>query len=114
MIDRQKAIWALKELSSREEQERLWLSDGSSGEVGSFEEATCILFDDAHIGSAMKSGYLEREFSADVCNGFSILHKLIFRIPDNMAPKKMINHPDMENIRRASKSLLLLFSGEDA
>ena len=112
MINKQNIIWALESLSSREEQERLWLSDGSSGEVGSFAEDVCELFDHGFGGDAMESGEMEREFSADVCRGFRALELLIHRFPDNMAPKKEIDHPEMENIRRLSKSLLLSISGE--
>lgn len=36
---------ALDELSNRDEQCRLWLSDGISGEVYSFEEVVCTVFD---------------------------------------------------------------------
>jgi hypothetical protein len=39
----------LRELSSRSEQERLWLSEGGGRDGGSFVEAVCGLFDDSGL-----------------------------------------------------------------
>jgi len=90
----------------------VWLSDGSSGEVGSFTEDICELFDQGLAGDAMNSGEMEKEFSADVCEGFRVLHKLIHDIPEYIGPRKTMDHPKMKSVRRLSETLLLSISVE--
>ena len=110
MMNKQRVLWALEELSSREEQERLWLSDGSTGEVSSFEEAVCGLFD-ASFDSAIASGDLQHTFSIQFCNGIVDLRKAISHFQDELELKhidtvvEIINHPAMEDIRNICKSL---------
>ena len=90
----------------------MWLSDGSSGEVGSFTEDICELYDHGLAGDAMNSGEMEKEFSADVCEGFRVLHKLIHDIPEYIGPQKIIDHPKMKSVRRLSEAILLSISVE--
>lgn len=106
MIDMQLMIWSLKELSSQEDQERLWLSDGSSGEVSSFEEAVCQLFDDAHISQALESGSLRELFGDDFCTNVKTLDELVQSMPQNMAPEILLRDPSLLEIRRICKLLL--------
>jgi hypothetical protein len=44
----------LRQLSSRSEQERLWLSEGGGRDVGSFVEAVCGLFDDSGFSDIIR------------------------------------------------------------
>jgi hypothetical protein len=92
----------LNELCSRDLQERLWLSDGSSGEVSSFEEAICSIFDDGGVTRALESGRLP----SDLGKKFGELNKLIDKIPNNVHPSVIINHPAMEKIRTIAETIL--------
>lgn len=47
LANKELILLRLRELSSRSEQERLWLSEGGGRDVGSFVEAVCGLFDDS-------------------------------------------------------------------
>ena len=54
---RKNAIEHLRVFASRKEQERFWLSDGSSGYVSSFIEECCGLYDDCGVGDLLKLEY---------------------------------------------------------
>lgn len=101
MLTRTSVIWALEELSSRDDQVRLWLSDGSSGEVSSFAEAICGVFD----GGVSKE--LESEkVAANLKSSFGRLRALVATIPTDIPPQELIDHPKMEDIRRLSLELI--------
>ncbi len=99
--NRPTVVWALEELSNRNEQTRLWLSDGSSGEVSSFSEAVCVVFDGG-VTMALDSG----EIPTPLNSLFTELRNLIKKIPADVHPDKVINHPLMSDVRRVSLALL--------
>jgi len=105
-IDKQTVTWALEELASRDEQERLWLSDGSSGEVSSFTEAICGVFDDGGVSRAIDSGNL----SGELAGKFKALETSIRTIPEDVHPKQQIDHPAMKDIAKLSEELLKLLA----
>lgn len=107
-MNKQSVVWALEELSSREEQERLWLSDGSSGEVSSFTEAICGVFDDGGISRALDSN----ELSDELAIRFRELSRLVDKIPQNARPQDQIDHPAMIEIVRLSQELMDLLAKE--
>ena len=92
----------LNELSSNEVQERLWLSDGSTGEVSSFEEAICCIFDDGGVTRAMDTKALPNSLASL----FTELNVLIDKIPSNVHPRVVIDHPAMKEITKIAKSIL--------
>ncbi|MCG8449055.1 MAG: hypothetical protein MI725_05685 [Pirellulales bacterium] len=103
-MNRESVVWALEELASREEQERLWLSDGSSGEVSSFTEAICGVFDDGGVSRALDSNQLPNELATR----FRDLSKYVDKIPQNAHPQEQIDHPAMKEIVRLSQELMEL------
>ena len=101
-INKQSVIWALEELSNRAEQERLWLSDGSSGEVSSFTEAICGVFDDGGVSRALDSGKL----TSELANKFKSLEKYISEISEEIRPQEQIDHPAMKEVVKISQELM--------
>jgi hypothetical protein len=95
-------IDGLNELSNRERQEQLWLSDGSSGEVSSFTEAICGVFDDSGVTRGIESGAI----SGSTAALFNELKALISKIPEDVPPEETINNPLMIEVRRVSLELL--------
>jgi len=91
-------MWALEELASREEQERLCLSDGSSGEVSSFTEAICGVFDNGGVSRALDSNGLPIELAIR----FKELSNYIDKVPQDAPPQEQIGHPAMLEITRLS------------
>jgi hypothetical protein len=105
-INKQSVIWALEELSNLEEQKRLWLSDGSSGEVSSFVEAISGVFDDGGVSKALDSNELPQELE----NRFRELSKHIDMVPQSAPPLEQIEHPAMLEIVRISRELIELIA----
>ena len=105
-IDKQRVGLALEELANREEQERLWLSDGSSGEVSSFTEAICGLYDDSGLSRALDSGELSDELSKRFCE----LSRRIDRMPQDISPQEQIDHPAMKEISIIAREILAMWT----
>ncbi len=108
-INKQVVIWALDELASRAEQERLWLSDGSSGEVSSLTEAICGVFDDGGVSRALDSNSLPDEFAMR----FRALSNYLDKIPEDVHPREQIDHPAMEDVVKVSQELKEMLSNHE-
>ncbi len=91
----------LTQLSQRNEQIRLWLSDGTSGEVSSFTEAICGIYDDGGVSRALESEAL----IGALADSFTELRKLIAEIPENAPPLEIMNHPAMKRIGKLASEL---------
>lgn len=94
----------LHELSDRSMQERLWLSDGSSGEVSSFVEACCGLFDDSALGH-----YLDRkspELEVPVIVAFRELELHLQKVETYRHPQKIMDDPHMQKVRELAGAAL--------
>lgn len=99
--NRPTVIWSLEELSNRDEQIRLWLSDGSPGEVSSFSKAVCGVFD-----SGTEKALDSREIPIPIALLFQELRSLIKKLPAHSRPIDKINHPLMSDVRKVSLALL--------
>jgi hypothetical protein len=103
-INFQMIEWGLEELSSRFEQERLWLGTDQC-EISSFEEAVCSVFTDSLLDLVMQSdsptglGIAEEE-------KFNLLGRLVDSVETDCQPEIVINSPEMTKIRRVSSELL--------
>ena len=106
----------LVELSSREEQERLWLSTGADGgEVSSPVEAICTLFDDSGLGGALDWSWFQREggrdvpdepvYNTEVDGRIRALRELLRKLPSG-PPQHLIDSREMANVRLAAAQLL--------
>lgn len=93
----------LRELSSRAEQERVWMNaDNPLGEMPSFEEAYCGIYDDCDLGRQLEKGLIEEPYATH----FLVLDKLMERIPSMAPPEEVVKSPDMEEIRAKALQIL--------
>lgn len=93
----------LRELSSLEMQERLWLSPGEP-EWSSLEEATCRLFDDSGLSVGFDKG--ERVFSPEADTQLRRLGARIRSIDMMRPPSDIIEDSAMEQVRATARQLL--------
>jgi hypothetical protein len=97
--------WALEELSSHSLQENLWLGK-IDGQMSSFSEAKCGVFDDSGLGEALtnqKSG-LPPQF----VNKAKQFQRLLSQINSDADPTNLLANPKMADVRAAAAELLLL------
>ncbi|WP_127560824.1 hypothetical protein [Saccharospirillum alexandrii] len=113
MIDVVILLDKLSELASKELQENLWLH-GNENQMSSFTEAICGVFDDARLTRSLETGYLERNFSNELCRKTIKLDQAIKLIPEDLAPEDIIKHPKMKIVRLLASELLVLFESETA
>jgi hypothetical protein len=94
-INRDQIIASLEELGHRELQERLWLS--TSGDVSSFEEAVCQLFDDSGLAERLAKGpaVFSEQTDALLCE----LSDCLLGINANRPPMDIIYDPALGRIR---------------
>ena len=111
MINQHRLKDGLRELASRDIQERLWVH-GDEDEMSSFTEAICTVFDDAGITRAIDSGYLQKNFSHEVCRAMDELDRLIQLVPEDAAPEETIENQKMESIRLLSRRILELLDDQ--
>ncbi|WP_332702133.1 hypothetical protein [Devosia sp.] len=97
----------LEEWSSKEEQERLWLSDGSSGFVGSAVEAYEGLFGDSNLKDAIDGGAVQ--LPSQVLDGLAQLEAALDLLDLYSRPKGLIDHPGMIAVRQIAGELLNAF-----
>lgn len=94
----------LKQLSRKDVQEKLWLSDGST-EVSSFTEAVEILFTDSALGLALEEG--STGYSRVVENKFKELDMKLSKIKRKRPSIEIINDPAMDEVRALATEILL-------
>ena len=98
----------LEEWSSKEEQERLWLSDGSSGFVSSPSEAYAGLFDDSNLDAAIESG--EVQLPSALIDGLVRFDAAVDAIDAFRTPcRQLIDQPGMEEVRQIASELRVAF-----
>ncbi len=112
----ERVLDCLAELSSREEQERLWLSTGAHGaEVSSPVEAICSLFDDSGLGDALDWAWRQREggrevsdepvYDVQIDQRIRALGELLRKLPTG-SPQQVIDSPVMAEVRTAAAQIL--------
>jgi hypothetical protein len=104
---KQQIIEALLELSDKELQRRRWLSRGD-GEVSSFSEAICQLFDDTGLGHELERGRVIFSFEMDeLLRQFEASLKAAGSLDRKLSRDEFISHPDMAAIRAISTAILV-------
>ena len=116
MIGQNMLRWRLEELASREWQETVWLAK-RKGVMSTFDEAVCGVFSDSRLGVAMDSGYLRRRHSSTFCGKVEELHGVVHAIyaeseSKDCMPEDMLDHSEMERMRRLAAELLDLLPRE--
>jgi hypothetical protein len=102
VIYRDKILDHLRELAQVEDQRRLWLA--SSGEISSFTEAMCGLFDDTGLGDALQKG--DAVFNAGADRTLRELSAAVSTVDGQLPPGALIDHPLMGRGRAlASKAV---------
>jgi hypothetical protein len=105
VYNRQTILWGLEELIDKDEQIRTWLSNGSTGEVSSFTEAVCTVFDGGLINALDQNKVPE-----PYCALFRALQSLTREIDANASPAEIIDNPVMSKIRETAIDLLAALS----
>lgn len=96
---------ALQELSSRDEQKRLWLSDGRDGkDVSSFIEANERLFGDSVLDEHLEKG--ETGFSAEAVELLRQLEAALLGVDVSVDAAELIDSAEMEEVRRLALKAL--------
>ena len=116
MLEQNTLRWCLEELASREWQETVWLAK-REGVMSTFDEAVCGVFDDAQLTRAIESGYLRKHHSAAFCDKVDALDRTISAIyaeskSKNCMPEGILDHSEMERMRRLAAELLELLPRE--
>jgi hypothetical protein len=96
MVDKDKVLDCLKELSDIEFQLRAWCAGGGR-EVSSFPELVSQLFDDTGLGAALERG--GSTFGVEVDSLLLRIQRLVASIDQAMPASALIEHPEMQQIR---------------
>lgn len=96
------AVYGLEQLANRATQERLWLSDGTSGEVSSYDEVIYKIFGNSGVRRSLERD----ELPPDLTILFSRLNRLLKKIPQDIAPLEIMDHPLMKDVKQVSMDLL--------
>jgi len=100
---------AIRELSDRELQRRLWLSDGSGGsQVSSFIEAGERLFTDSGLAHALQAGKTVFGIEADAALGE--LDFALRKVDYKHGPSRTMDDPAMTEVRTIAARLLGLLA----
>lgn len=97
----------LEELSDRAMQEVLW-GARVPGEMSTYDEAVCGVFDDSRVCLAIEFGQLEKTFSQEICAKIHELRAAVHRVPNDADDMKIIAHPRMDDVRKLASELLAL------
>ena len=115
MIDKEKVIAGLRELSDEGFQRRVWLAS-SGPEISSFSEAICQLFDDTGLDGALENTEHPTGFREEVNVSLRKLSQLVGRAAQtfrSLPPTAVIEHPQMRVIRSTAASILSQILGPE-
>lgn len=101
---KQHFIQALTELASEQEQVRLWLSDGTNGEVSSFFEALETLYTDINLEPIILAGELGAPEKMTVL--FDELQNSVNRAAKILTDQERIKSPLMKPVRALAGDIL--------
>jgi hypothetical protein len=107
MVYFQNLIGGLEELSDKALQEKLWTGK-MKGQMGSFVEAICYVFNDSGLDRILDSSHPTDEISPEIREMAIRLRRLVKTVPQSGAPLETINHPAMDKVRSAAGELLTL------
>lgn len=112
-IDHRAVCEALRELSSIDEQRRLWLSTGANhSEVSSFSEAVEQLFTDTGLSESLDDG--NTGYPTIVTERLKQLQNLLKDVDYRKGPANTIEDPTMASVRRLSAEVLQMIEERSA
>ncbi|HKY17981.1 MAG TPA: hypothetical protein VJL82_03545 [Rhizomicrobium sp.] len=100
-------IWGLEELSDKALQEKLWTGT-VEGEMSSFVEAICSVFDDSGLSRVLDSSDPMDEISPEIRERAIRLGRLIKQVPQSATPLEIIQCSVMDEVRTLAGELLTL------
>jgi len=105
-------IKALKELSDRDYQVKVWLNTGANlGMTLSFTEAVNNVFDDACVSGALEENLII--FDKKVTRALQELHDATDAVDEFRSGEEIINDPLMEIVRKKAAIALDLIKSSD-
>jgi hypothetical protein len=111
-INKKLILECLQELSDRDTQLRLWLSDGKNNrDVSSFIEACEGLFGDSYLNEVLAKGYTG--FGIEAENVLLQLHDLIHKIDGYTDPQELIDSENLVRVRALASMALRLIAKEE-
>lgn len=106
-VDIERVVWGLEALSDKTFQKRVWANiDNVDGEMSSFVEAICHLFDGTDLGRQLDRNQQLDHISPENRGKLVRLRGLVGSMPHSGSPLDIIGHPAMEDIRKLSKEIL--------
>jgi hypothetical protein len=97
----------LQELSDAQYQDAIWNAK-VPGRQSSYTEAVCALFDDSGLTREIDSGRLGQTYSRSLVQCAQELSRLVVLIPDTGAPREVLQHPKMNEVRALSAKLRIM------
>lgn len=114
MINKDMLQWGLEELASEKEQERLWLGN-ADGEMSSFEEAVCNIFDDSGLSKTLESKTSSEKYPAEFTSLVGNLSQAIGHVDsNNIKPKELIDSDAMAEVRESASRVILYLTANES
>lgn len=100
---------ALRELADEREQRRLWLATGGNGgEVSSFEECVCRLFNDSGLDDLLDRPGVAYSYPID--DRLRLLRLALRRVDEQRPPAVVLNDPALSEARALAQEVLRLLN----
>jgi hypothetical protein len=106
-LSREHVIEALRELSDEALQRRLWQS--AAGELSSFEECRCQLFNDSGLGMALDRGPV---FADDIDADLRLLRREVRHVDARLSVAALLNDTVLGHVRGSALALLRRISDQ--
>jgi hypothetical protein len=101
---------ALKELSSKAYQQRVWTA-ASGPEISSFVEAICHLYNDSALGHAFDNG--REVFGKEIDDHLKNFRTVLRNMPHRGPPMKLIESEKMIPVRKTAADILTMIQQKD-
>lgn len=102
-----KLMSALRDLSDRDFQNRVWLHV-EGPEISFFDEAVCQAFDDTGLSVSLNKGRCPPELDANSFAALKELHDTTSRVPESLDVATLLDSPQMEEVREKARTALCL------
>ena len=99
--------WSLEELSNKDLQEQLWLGK-IEGQMSTFVECICRVFDDSGLARAIEAETLEKGFTKEMKKLAEKLSSLISKIPQTGDDSNVLKNSRIDEVRNVAATFLAL------
>lgn len=95
----------LSALSDKAHQRNVWMRLDNGGQMDSFEEAVCRVFDDSGLGDALDKGKAVPLIGEEAVEHLKALRRLVGRVPiDQPVPDLVVESDAMDSVRDAART----------